>query len=125
MTFLRFLQDRPDRVIAAGRIVLASTSLLALELHPSEPASQSGRTLVLVAGYAGYALLLAIATWRSNRPSRHEPLLTHVLDLAVLYVLMYLTEGPTSPFLSNFVFVLTCAAVRWGWGERCGQPWPR
>jgi signal transduction histidine kinase len=116
MTFLRFLQGRPDRVIAAGRIVLASTSLLALELHPSEPASQSGRTLVLVAGYAGYALLLAIATWRSNKPSRHEPLLTHVLDLTVLCLLMYLTEGPTSPFLSNFVFVLTCAAVRWGWG---------
>jgi signal transduction histidine kinase len=115
MTFLGFLQGRPERLIAAGRIVLAGASLLALALHPSEPASQSGRTLVLVAGYAGYALLLAIATWRSNRPSRHELLLTHVLDLTVLCFLIYSTEGPTSPFLSNFVFVLTSAAVRWGW----------
>lgn len=116
MPFPYLMQSRAERLIAAGRIVLAGTSLLALRLDPSEPSGYADLAFALVEVYAAYALLIAVLTWRSGRLAPRKALATHIIDLSVFWLLMYLTEGPASPFFPFFVFALACAAVRWGWG---------
>ena len=106
---------RAERLIAAARVALAAFSLLAVRLQPSEPAKYARIAMDLLGAYVVYslvlfALLLALRTlpswWR---------LVTQVLDLAAFLGLMFLTEGPNSPFFVFFTFSLVCATLRWQW----------
>src|SRR5262245_47135169 len=47
---------RTERLIAVGRVVLASFSLLAIWLDPSEPAKYATLAYSLLVGYVVYAL---------------------------------------------------------------------
>ncbi len=105
---------RAERLIALGRVILAGASLVAIYVDPSEPSRFAGLAYTCLAGYLGYALLLLAVAWRIALPPAHLPLLTHIFDLVTFSVLIYFTEGPTSPFYLYFTFSLTCATLRWG-----------
>jgi signal transduction histidine kinase len=115
MKFFGQLFDAPaEIVIAHGRVVLAAFSLAAITIDPTEPPQLSlyvGATLSLYAAYA--VALLGALHWRLL----HNPnaWLIHSIDLAVLALLLFLTEGLTSPFLVFFTFVLLAASLRWDW----------
>jgi signal transduction histidine kinase len=108
-------QSHDERLIAAGRAVLAGFFLLAIWLDPSEPSRYARLTYTLLAVYLGYAVVLALAIWHLVTPGRVLPIVTHALDLLVFTVIMFLTQGPTSPFFVYFIFSLVCATLRWQW----------
>jgi signal transduction histidine kinase len=107
---------RAERVIAAGRFVLATSSLIAVYLEPSTPVRLQRPTYALLAIYTIYALALAIVAWRSTTPmSARWRLILHALDLVLFSIFVYLTEGPASPFFLYFIFSLFCATLRFSW----------
>ncbi len=107
---------RAERVIAAGRFVLAASSLTAIYLEPATPARFQQTTYALLLVYTLYALALALVAWRSTTlmPARWR-LFLHALDLVLFSVFVYLTEGPASPFFLYFIFSLFCATLRFSW----------
>ncbi len=108
-------QNRAERLIAAARVALAGSSLVAVCLDPTEPAKYARTIYGLLAVYFVYASLLAVLAWRSPVPLRRLGLATHASDLWIFLIFMYFTEGPTSPFFAYFVFSLLCATLRWQW----------
>ncbi len=108
-------QNRAERLIVLGRVVLAAFSLLAIGLDPSEPAKYAHTAYTLLAGYLGYAALLIPLAWRARLSLRRFGVVTHSVDLAAFTLFMYFTEGPTSPFFLYFVFSLLCGTLRWQW----------
>jgi signal transduction histidine kinase len=108
-------QIRSERLIAVGRAVLAASSLLAIWLDPSEPARYAETTYSLLVGYLVYALLLISWAAIADLFSRQLGLATHLVDLAIFSILLYLTEGSASPLFVYFVFSLLAAALRWRW----------
>jgi signal transduction histidine kinase len=108
-------QSRVDRVIATARVVLAVVGLLAIWLDPAQPAKHADETYMLMAAYVLYAFGVAWIAWREAASDRYSGLPTHVIDLALFSVLMYLTEGPTSPFFVFFTFAILAATLRWQW----------
>jgi signal transduction histidine kinase len=108
-------QARAERLIAAGRFVLAFASLTAVYLEPSTPAQYQRATYTLLVIYTLYALATAALAWRSPVPSARWRLVSHALDLVLFSVFIYLTEGPASPFFLYFVFSLFCATLRFSW----------
>jgi hypothetical protein len=111
--FLR--QNRAERLIATGRVVLSVFSLLAVWLDPTEPARYASIAYSLLAVYVVYSLVLAVLAFRSYALLLELRLPSHVVDLAVAILVSFFTEGPTSPFFLYFVFAMLSAAVRWGW----------
>ena len=95
--------------------MLAAFSLFAIWLDPSEPAKYTQVAYTLLAAYVVYALLIALLVWRASAPLIGLRYVTHAGDLLIFTVLMYLTEGPTSPFFVYFIFSLFCATLYWQW----------
>ena len=106
---------RAERLIAAGRFVLAFSSLVAVYLEPSTPARFQRATYSLLLIYTIYALATVIHAWRAPVPSARWRLVSHVVDLVLFSLFVYLTEGPASPFFLYFVFSLFCATLRFSW----------
>jgi signal transduction histidine kinase len=110
-----FLQTRSDRLIAIGRAIIAAFALAAIWIDPSQPALAPDLTYGLLAGYVAFALAVVFATWRERVHAAEIAVGAHLVDLAVYSTLMFLTEGPTSPFFLLFTFSMVSAAFRWQW----------
>jgi signal transduction histidine kinase len=108
-------RSRAERLIAAGRVVLAASSLLAVWLDPSEPSKYAGIAYALLVAYLGYAVAIALGVWRTAAPANGWPLVTHAFDLVFFSLFIYFTAGTDSPFTAFFVFALVCATLRWRW----------
>jgi signal transduction histidine kinase len=109
-------QSRTERLISIGRVVLASSSLVAIWLDPLQPAKHEQMTYALMAAYLVYSVVVALLVRRSRLFLFRLRLATHVIDLLAFSLFMVLTEGPpTSPFFVYFVFSILAATLRWGW----------
>jgi signal transduction histidine kinase len=106
---------RAERLIAAGRVVLAASSLLAVWLDPSEPAKHAQIAYLLLVSYLVYSVAIAVLVgqWESSRRALRLP--THAFDLLLFSLIVYFTAGPSSPFIAYYVFSLVCGTLRWGW----------
>lgn len=104
---------RAERLIATSRLVLAAFSLLAVWLDPYTPTAHGQMLYLLLLGYVGFALAVALVVWLSHAPLSRLGFGSHVLDLSLFCVLTYLTEGPTSPFFTYFMFSIVGATLRW------------
>ena len=106
-------RHRVERVVAAGRLVLAIFLCLGLLLDSSQPGRHAAVVQAIATAYLTYALAIAALSWLGSTTLRGLPLVTHVVDLMIFAVLMHLSEGPTSPFFVYFVFATLCGAIRW------------
>ena len=104
---------RAERLIATSRVVLASFSLLAVWLDPYTPTAHGQTLYLLLLGYVGFSLAVAAVVWLAHGPLGRLGLGSHVLDVSLFCVLAYLTEGPTSPFFTYFMFSIVGATLRW------------
>jgi signal transduction histidine kinase len=102
-----------ERVVSAGRLVLAAFLCLALLLDPSEPARHAEVVRAMATGYMAYALALVAWAWLGTTTLGGLAIATHVTDLVLFALLMHLSDGPTSPFFVYFVFATLCGAIRW------------
>src|SRR5688572_24255212 len=102
-----------ERFISFARLVLAAASLWAVWLDPSSPAKYAAAAHTLLLAFLIYAAALFAVVMRFRAVPRMWPMLTHGIDLVSFGALMYLTEGPSSPFFVYFVFSIVAATIRW------------
>lgn len=95
--------------------MLASASLVAIYLEPSTPARYQQGTYGLLIAYTVYAAVAVLYAWHAAVPTVRWRLLSHAGDLLLFSLIVYLTEGPASPFFLYFVFSLFCATLRFHW----------
>ena len=110
-------QHRSGRVIALGRLVLGAVFMFAIWLDPTQPTRLTGYAYGLLALYVLAAAAYLAATWDDWWLECRLAFPAHIVDIAVFGVMVYLTEGYTSPFFTFFVFILLSATVKWGWRE--------
>jgi len=115
MDFRFAFEGQTERLIAAGRVVLASFSLLAIWLDPTTPSRYASIAYPLLIAYVLYAAVVVIVVWASHGALVRLRVATHVVDLIMFSLFMYFIEGPTSPFFAYFVFAIVCATLRWQW----------
>jgi signal transduction histidine kinase len=108
-------QPSRERLIATGRLVLSSVSLLAIYLDPSEPSRYAGVAYAILSAYVFYAVGVCVLLQILPAAPARLSAATHGVDLGAFFILAYFTEGATSPFFVFFVFSLICAAIRWQW----------
>jgi signal transduction histidine kinase len=106
-------RNRAERVISAGRFFLAVLLTLAVLVGSPEPARYIVVVQILAFSYLAYSFGVAALTWTRRVTTRGVPLTTHVIDLVIFSIFIYLTEGARSPFFPFFVFAIICGAVRW------------
>jgi signal transduction histidine kinase len=109
------LQLPSGRVIALGRLMLATLFLIAILIDASQPAQAVVETYALLATYVILAAGIAIVTWNSWWLDAKLAGPAHAMDIVLFIGLVLLTEGYTSPFFTFFIFLLLSAAIRWGW----------
>lgn len=107
-------QSRAERLIAAGRFVLAVASFGAIWLDPLEPSRYPTFTYVWLGIYAVYAAATVVRTEAAPAVSRRGQVASHLIDLVFFGVINFVTLGPTSPFFVYFVFSILCAMLRFG-----------
>jgi signal transduction histidine kinase len=105
------------RVIALGRVILATLFLLSIWLDQSQPANAPAETYILLLVYVLFAGVVAAATWRNWWIDARLAGPTHVVDMAMFTAIVFSTNGYTSPFFLFFILPLLSAAIRWGWRE--------
>jgi len=105
------------RVIALGRVILATLFLIAVWLDPSEPVTSIAGTYALLILYALSAIGIAGATWRNWWLDARLAVPSHAADMAVFTAIVFSSNGTTSPFFLFFVLPLLSAAIRWSWRE--------
>lgn len=108
-------QSRAERLIAAGRVVLAISALFAIWFDPSEPANLARTAYTLLVAYVVYSLGIAVLVWRLDAPSNGQRWVTQAVDLVFFSCFLYFTVGTANPFIAYFTFAVVCAALRWQW----------
>ena len=108
------MRRKLGQVIALSRLVLASIFLLAIYLDPSQPTAAPTGTFLVLGLYVAIALGLLVSTWRNWWFDHRLARPAHWLDLMVFAVVVFSTEGYTSPFFTFSLFLLLSAAIRWG-----------
>lgn len=103
------------RVIALGRLLLATLFLTAIWADPSQPAEFPDEAYTLLAAYVALSAALVIVAWRSWWFDAHLAGPAHAVDIALFAIVVFLTQGDTSPFFIFCIFILLAAAIRWGW----------
>ena len=111
------LRHHGGRVIALGRALLACLFLLALWMDASQPSQAPEQTFILLLGYIGVSCALVAIIWNDWWLDAKLAAPTHILDILLFTLLVFSTEGYTSPFFLFFTFILFSAAIRWGWRE--------
>jgi signal transduction histidine kinase len=106
-------RNRAERVISAGRLFLAILLTLAVLVDNPEPARYAVVVRIIAFSYLAYAFGVGVLTWTRRMTTRGVPVTTHVIDLVIFSVFIYLTDGARSPFFPFFVFAIICGAVRW------------
>lgn len=108
-------QHPSGRVIALGRLMLATLFLLSILVDASQPAQAPDATYALLGAYLAFAAGLVVLTWRNWWLDAKLAGPAHAADIILFTALVLLTEGYTSPFFTFFMFLLLSAAIRWGW----------
>lgn len=108
-------RSRPDRIVAAGRALLAASTLGAASLGAGEPDAAAPLAWWLLAAYTIYASAFAAAMWQREMAEDRAARVAHVIDLAVFALLMHLTHGAASPLFGFLIFALINSTLCWHW----------
>ncbi|HEU5450695.1 MAG TPA: histidine kinase [Terriglobales bacterium] len=111
---------RIERMLATARVLLAVLALFAIWLDPTEPTRYATLAYILLIAYMVYSFGIWGVLQRITRTGRVPLLLLLLMDLVFPTVFMLFTEGPNSPLFMFFVFVMTSAAIRWGFSASLG-----
>lgn len=103
----------PEKLINCGRMVTAGFAIIAIHLDPTQPSFFQAESRHLLAFYALLSTFLLVFPLRRPVASPAH-LIVHLIDIAVLGWLAFLTNELTSPFFSFLPFTLMAMTVRWG-----------
>jgi signal transduction histidine kinase len=106
-----------ERLLARARVAMASASLLALYLDPTEPIRYAVPAYLLLLSYVVASLVYFTVVRHSDRRRRWRAAIAHGVDILWLAVLTSLTGASTSPLFAFFTFIVLAAAIQWGYIE--------
>ena len=109
------LQHSSGRVIALGRLMLATLYLIAVWLDAELPIHEPSATYGLLISYIILAFTITVGTWSSWWYDARLAGPVHAVDILIFTLLVLLTDGHSSPYFAFFMFVMLSAAIRWGW----------
>lgn len=109
------LQHSSGRVIALGRLMLATLYLIAVWLDTELSVHTPPVTYGILFGYILFATVIAVITWSSWWYDARLAGPAHAVDIIIFTLLVLATDGHTSPYFAFFMFVMLSAAIRWGW----------
>lgn len=103
------------RVIALGRLMLATLFLVATAFDVGPPVARPVPAFAVLAVYAAFAVVTLLATWRNWWLDAKLAGPAHAMDIVMFMALVLTTEGSTSPYFTLFIFCMLAAAIRWSW----------
>ena len=103
-----------ERILAAARLLLAVSSVLAIYFEPIAPRQYASVTLLLFVLYCGHSLALLVLLRARDEISDRFAILVHLGDLLWPTAISLVTNGVDSLFFFYFSFALLAAAFRWG-----------
>jgi signal transduction histidine kinase len=109
------IQLPSGRVIALGRLLLATLFLVAIWIDFSQPTHGPVATYAILGAYVVFAAAILLITWDNWWLDAKLAGPAHGVDIVLFALLVLLTEGYTSPFFTFFMFLLLSASIRWGW----------
>jgi signal transduction histidine kinase len=109
------IQLPSGRVIALGRLLLATLFLIAIWIDFSQPTHGPVATYAVLGAYVVFAAAILLITWDNWWLDAKLAGPAHGVDIVLFALLVLLTEGYTSPFFTFFMFLLLSASIRWGW----------
>ena len=104
-------------MIAGGRLLLACLFLVAVWAESSQPTPAHGSAYALLLAYAAWSIGVTLLVWNNWWNDARLAAPAHVIDVALFMIMLYTTEGYTSPYYTFFIFILLAAAIRWSWRE--------
>jgi signal transduction histidine kinase len=107
---------RIERWLATARVFLAVSALVAIRMDPTQ-LGNSPAAYGLLGFYMGNSILVLMLLRRRKASTMRFRVLVHVADIMWPAFISVFGDGPRSPFILFFVFVLTAAAYRWGLWE--------
>jgi signal transduction histidine kinase len=110
---------RMERWLAIARVALATATLVAIRMDPTE-LGRSRSAYGLFVFYLANAILILMLLKRRQQSTQAFRVLVHAGDIAWPALIAIFAEGPRSPFFLFFFFVLAAAAYRWGWWATLG-----
>jgi signal transduction histidine kinase len=110
-------QHRSGRVISLARLTLAFIFLFAIWFDPSQPSLYPAGAYGVLCGYLAVSASYLAATWTNWWLEHRLALFAHMFDIILFGIMVYLTDGYTSPFYTFFVFLILSATIRWSWKE--------
>lgn len=113
----RAFQHRSGRVISLCRLVLALVFLTAIWLDPAQPTRFEDLAYTILIAYFMGALAYLVLTWSNWWLDDKLSVPAHFVDITLFAVMVFVTDGYTSPFFTFFVFIILSATIRFGWRE--------
>lgn len=107
---------RIERWLATARVFLAVSALVAIRMDPTQ-LGNSPAAYGLLGFYMGNSILVLMLLRRRKASTARFRILVHAADIVWPAFISVFGDGPRSPFILFFVFVLTAAAYRWGLWE--------
>jgi signal transduction histidine kinase len=107
---------RIERWLATARVFLAVSALVAIRMDPTQ-LGNSPAAYGLLGFYMGNSILVLMLLRRRKASTGRFRVLVHAADIVWPAFISVFGDGPRSPFILFFVFVLTAAAYRWGLWE--------
>ena len=107
---------RIERWLATARVFLAVSALVAIRMDPTQ-LGNSPAAYGLLGFYMGNSILVLMLLRRRKASTARFRVLVHAADIVWPAFISVFADGPRSPFVLFFVFVLTAAAYRWGLWE--------
>lgn len=107
--------NKTERLIAAGRMVLAAFAIFTISLDNSRLPEHTVVIDSLLGLYLVYSIVLAMTVSRKDLVWARSPVIIHAFDLVFFAFFLFLTGGAASPFFAFFLFALVTSALRWHW----------
>jgi signal transduction histidine kinase len=105
---------RIESGLAWARLVLATVSLVAIFLDPTEPTRYAELAYTILFLYLAHSIEVIVLLRAFDDVSDRFAFVIQSLDLIFPAALTTFTEGPNSPFFVMFFFAIMVAAFRWG-----------
>lgn len=112
----QLISARSSRVIAYARAVLAAFMLLSVTVGTLKYADAQRVAKIVLYIYFFYSVLILVAV-RTVQLRRHlfrAAMVLAVIDVLALGGLMYMTQGPNSPFFTPLIFLILSGTIQWG-----------
>ena len=108
---------RQERNLSRARLILATASLAAIYVDPTEPMHYGAAAYPLLITYVLTSLGCMIWLARARMLPRWFAPTIHAFDVLSLAVLTAITGASSSPLFPFFTFIVLAAAFRWGYRE--------